>query len=1151
MDIPRFTRAELNPRLVQDNLDEAFPRFARDVFADELPGLHLFPTGGKDGAIDFVCEAPSRSVGDFKFLSIDGVEPARAAWREVANRLRKHLASPDGPTAGQAQYRPWYRTDHAIQSYHFCVSSRVKNLNQSDDIAAEIKAFFVELAKLHVHLAHLAAISVHVHDWADVERLLTDQPHLLLRWFPRTRPKGLIPLDETAGFTSFRSYLRSDKLRYYSRAEHRRREPRFPNDLVEEEMLRRIDHRQVTGLLITGGGGVGKSRLSMELGSRAAAAGTLVLRAVGRVASDELTQLGERLNPKTPCVIIIDYVETQTDFDALVDCINTLNDTYGLRIGYVATCRTTHYGTIAGLSRHVRLDLTPPSGSVEQDLERSFRRTAVKAILAQSVGVSDDALRVCRDSPVLAVFLAYLRDHGREPDLAELLHEQDFGAWVARRIQASFGTHDVARNLAIVMSQLPFDDAVARLLPAESRALFDRLAADGWIEREDSQTDGTVVWSSIHDVLADQILLGYLRRIPATADLFVRELLQHAAAAGTLPSTIISLQRSRGEPPLTALDWPQLLDEEVRRAPASWSPARLLLLRTSLVAPTVRLRFLSSDLEQLWSGATDEIEFQNILGYFARLETRERSLDDESRQNLERWIGRVAPRVNKSNFVLTWGLRLGVEAVQAPAREWLRTKPALFQTHYLLVAWLDSGLDPTEVKATTQRWLKSWKVSFHAQFVFKAWLDAKGDLDAVEEPLKTWIDHENNRLLREARFVYAAWLYRNGAVALVHRGVKDWVDHENNRLITEASRVYGPWLDARGDIDIVDQPIRDWLAHEDHRLLPEASRVYRAWLESKGDIRIVEQCVKDWLNHENNRLLVEASYVYPAWLDAGGELAVVEERIKEWLGHENNRLLPGGFVYRAWLDRTADTHTIRKPLADWLPVNGTARDSDHVYRAWLQAGGAYAFVRSYLLDWLLAHQLERDAVHVLKYVVKQPILPDDVTRKILQWCTDFVDDPDAIWRLSSLTAHVNYDLAMEALRASQTVLAATCAGPYMSGVTRSQVTTVLGNLAQLEPLREGPASRELDDLLCSWMNHPASFEPSWDHGRHHQTRSFLARLVAAVEAARSTPNVLPLIAWVGCWRKRTRMDCADLIERLQHCTQQTDDNVRSMSGHAV
>lgn len=265
-------------------------------------------------------------------------------------------------------------------------------------------------------------------------------------------------------------------------------------------------------------------------------------------------------------------------------------------------------------------------------------------------------------------------------------------------------------------------------------------------------------------------------------------------------------------------------------------------------------------------------------------------------------------------------------------------------------------------------------------------------------------------------------------------------------------------------------------------------------------------------------------------------------RIKDWLGHEDNRLLPeASFYYRAWLDATKDIASVKKPLGEWLSLNGSADDIDHVCRAWLRAGGSFSFVRKPVLEWVMTHSLERDAVFILKYVVRQRVLPDDVTLKILAWCSHFATDPDAIWRLSSLTAHVSFDLSVEALRAAVVVLEPIFESPQPSGLTRSQVTAVLGNLSRLDPLRSEPMSHELDSLFVRWIRHPESFEPSVRHGPHHQTRHFLARLVEAAEAeTEAPPDVSSLMAWVDTWDERTRVECKDLIKRLR--------KVRHLSG---
>jgi hypothetical protein len=200
---------------------------------------------------------------------------------------------------------------------------------------------------------------------------------------------------------------------------------------------------------------------------------------------------------------------------------------------------------------------------------------------------------------------------------------------------------------------------------------------------------------------------------------------------------------------------------------------------------------------------------------------------------------------------------------------------------------------------------------------------------------------------------------------------------------------------------------------------------------------------------------------------------------------------------------------------------------------WLQVGGRFAFIRKQAVEWVRTHRLERDAVYLLKYVVKQRVLPDELTLKILDWCAEFANDRDAIWRLNSLSAHISTDLLVEAVRASASVFEPLFAKPDLPGVTRSQITTVAGNLAKLEHLSGQPPSQELDALLCRWMNHPQSFEPDARHAVYHQTREFLTRLIEAAEREPTTPELTPLIEWAMSWEEKIRLNAKDLIKRLR------------------
>ena len=81
--------------------------------------------------------------------------------------------------------------------------------------------------------------------------------------FPRIQ--GLTLLGEKISQGAFREYLSSEKLPYYSRSAHLSIDPAPENVAIPDEvaLLQRLDSRDLTGLIITGSGGFGKTRLML------------------------------------------------------------------------------------------------------------------------------------------------------------------------------------------------------------------------------------------------------------------------------------------------------------------------------------------------------------------------------------------------------------------------------------------------------------------------------------------------------------------------------------------------------------------------------------------------------------------------------------------------------------------------------------------------------------------------------------------------------------------------------------------------------------------------------------------------------------------------------------------------------------------------
>jgi len=215
----QFHSSELDPRCARDGEGAAFQQFIFEVNEPELPHLHPYPAGGKDGGIDHLTDEAGkpRVAIECKFCGTDGIEEVRKRWKVTKGNLEANLAAADEPK--QSQYRSWYRTDEPIARYIFTTSARLENAARVDELRDEIRNFFHGLAARHAHLAHLGGLVVEVHDWNYIEGRVP--AFLRFRWFPGERPAGLRLLateDENA--TGFRAWLRSSTLPFYSRAAH-------------------------------------------------------------------------------------------------------------------------------------------------------------------------------------------------------------------------------------------------------------------------------------------------------------------------------------------------------------------------------------------------------------------------------------------------------------------------------------------------------------------------------------------------------------------------------------------------------------------------------------------------------------------------------------------------------------------------------------------------------------------------------------------------------------------------------------------------------------------------------------------------------------------------------------------------------------------
>jgi hypothetical protein len=324
-------------------LGEGFQRFTADILRKRYPDLQRYVSSGKDGCIDHsVTRAGRRIFIESKHVEDEAFESAVRAWNDVEQKLRKYLVTPDRPPTGQSQFAPWYETDPPLREFVFVTNARVSNESKRDELKKAIHACFNDLAKSHAHLRHLADVMVTTFFWDDLLGLLEVDATCLLRWSRHARNLGFAPLrDDDA--TGLRAYM-TDKLPYYSRKEHIARMGGAASQDVpdENDLLQWLKDGEQSGLVITGPGGVGKSRLTRELGKLAEQSGWVVTRVNRNATAEQVTEFCSHLGTQ-PALFLFDYIETNSTFVDAVGAIEALSEQLGASLRFVACCRSSYY----------------------------------------------------------------------------------------------------------------------------------------------------------------------------------------------------------------------------------------------------------------------------------------------------------------------------------------------------------------------------------------------------------------------------------------------------------------------------------------------------------------------------------------------------------------------------------------------------------------------------------------------------------------------------------------------------------------------------------------------------------------------------------------------------------------------------------------
>lgn len=321
-------------------------------------------------------------------------------------------------------------------------------------------------------------------------------------------PFGFARIDPPRGKKlTLADYLRRDVQEYYGWKEHSKLVPCpaiGPGDFgSEDDLLKRVISNPMP-LVLAGEGGVGKTRLALELCRLAKAEGwdALFLQSQATESSlqevlHELTASGRRL------ILVVDYLE-RTDRTLHFDHFLQIAEKYTEQLRIIATCRGS-FLVSQGYSRPKRLTaddcliLNIPSKEKSEYAEwlQGWLNSAAKSIFSKT----DQEKNIV---PAIAVIQQYANSLPHDK-----IVDQNHG-WMARLLLRSI--HAYQPNLTISHSELAkllmsfpilSETATGFLSNREFGSALVALEVDGWVS---PSTKEQKQWALAHDLLCDYVV---------------------------------------------------------------------------------------------------------------------------------------------------------------------------------------------------------------------------------------------------------------------------------------------------------------------------------------------------------------------------------------------------------------------------------------------------------------------------------------------------------------------------------------------------------------------------------------------------------------------------------------------------------------------
>jgi len=813
-------------------------------------------------------------------------------------------------------------------------------------------------------------------------------------------------VDENSPAQSFNDFLSSQYLKYYSREnfKHNLKDEIKKDFLSEKDFLKFITEENYYGLIIHGQGGIGKTRLMLELGKGLLPKEFIVIKVLPDFENfDELVEyFNLRSNKKY--LLLFDYIEEQKVFEKT---INWIISTKISNIRVIGNCRNTFVSDIQNnFSEHFKfIDIGFKNKiGLEKKLEQDYKREVILSIINS---ISDNKLsaQLKNDNvlksfyqarPSFAAFIKYIHLKNPQTDLS-IATNDTFSNWLIKKLKLTAVSKisyseffEKKKHIFQILSCLPANPDAANKLEkiAEGELSFaneiTKLINDGWIDEKNQSL------KVVHDTVNDTLLLEFFKHFQFR-NFYLTDFLEFALRTDSISSMLWSIQRIWDDFPDDVTPSLQksiakfidnIFNENIVKE--NWFKYKLdnthLISEQDRIDLIIKHRNLLKEnfaLEKFGSSLAFSIEwvYENI----ADVATKKIYSDELCDLFFNEWNqrGRFNDFVKDARggkIISSYINLFGID-------EYIKDR---FNKYLGLIECNIKNLEPISL-AIVSWFKKNGEVNQKTKDLITLWFNIYKE-EQPEDVNPTYLINccLSRRLEGLIKYnlikpnIYNLKLSGNYlAIALrreesfnseIKTFILNWFEvfeKEKPENINPATLALA-WLEKGDDSSIIRNVIQQILIHP-YRSIETKARCISLWLEKSNDVVLVEPFIDEILAAEI--FYKTAYYIIGHWLEKSDNTLLVKPFLSKWL---NNKSEPQicSFIFQNWLSKGDDPNIIIEPIKKWLST-ANANSIGNVFSQFIYSNGNISELRKEIIEWLSNNSNNSQSVSVLGFLLEK------------------------------------------------------------------------------------------------------------------------------------------------------------------------------------